>query len=79
MSITCDGAPHNEEVDHPNRINPNDVNIAGASAPAPKITPAGGGMKLTQLQLPYEELRVVSVKFCKKGIGGMWLDEIKNL
>jgi hypothetical protein len=25
------------------------------------------------------KFRVVSVKFCKKGIGGMWLDEIKNL
>ena len=24
------------------------------------------------------EKRVVSVKFCKKGIGGMWLDEIKR-
>ena len=23
-------------------------------------------------------LGVVSVKFCKKGIGGMWLDEIKR-
>ena len=23
-------------------------------------------------------MRVVSVKFCKKGIGGMWLDEIKR-
>jgi hypothetical protein len=25
-----------------------------------------------------QDLQVVSVKFCKKGIGGMWLDEIKR-
>jgi hypothetical protein len=74
MSITCDGGPHNEEVDHPNRINPNDVNIAGASAPAPKITPAGGGMKLTQLQLPYEEL-TEEESGERKWDGKRWLPE----